>query len=83
MNEFALTISDAEKPVVDDLQVNITRLATRVGYSTSHLSRVFAKKTAPSLKCARKLAAALKLSVEDLSLRIEEGRIRATQISRG
>ncbi len=79
MNEFTLLIRDAAEPPPQHLQINITRLATQMGYSPSHLSRVLAHKTTPSLRCVQKIATTLQLNINDLCKMLEEGRISATK----
>ena len=56
-----MTISD--KKVKIPQRINLSRLAMRTGYSLSHLSRVFAGYTTPSMKCIRQMATVLSLSI--------------------
>jgi transcriptional regulator with XRE-family HTH domain len=75
---FQLTISDSKvrKPRTE---VNLTRLAMNTGYSKSHISRVFAQKTAPSMACLEKIAEALGYDIITLYRLIKERRIYAAK----
>jgi len=64
--EFTLTIKDPEPNRPSGMKINISRLAIQTGYSISHLSRVFTKKTTPSVKCLGELSLVLKMNIADL-----------------
>lgn len=51
--------------------VDLTDLAAITEYSKSHLSRVFAQKTNPSVPCLTALANALDLSLDDTVQKIQ------------
>lgn len=54
---------------------NLSRLSLQTGYSVSHLSRVFAKKTVPSLCCLATLSEVLGVSMTILFDSINERKI--------
>jgi hypothetical protein len=54
--------------------INLSRLSRDTGYTLAHVSRVFSLTRAPSLRCAKKMAKALKITVDQLIKLIETGR---------
>lgn len=72
MYGFTLTTKKDRTPKI--VKVNLTRIQQMTGYSKSHLSRVFARKTAPSVKCAVAIAEALDMTVDNLLLRLRSKR---------
>ena len=75
MGDFSLTIKSGDVPKSEKIRINITRLSYITGYDKSHISRVFARKSKPSVTCLEKLAKALGLGFEELHVIIAEGRI--------
>lgn len=72
MYGFTLTTKKDRTPKI--VKVNLTRVHQATGYSKSHLSRVFARKTAPSVSCAVAIAEALDMTVDNLLLRLRSKR---------
>lgn len=64
--DFTVIISD-RKNVKKRVLIVVSRLAKETGYSKSHVSRIFAGKTTPSLKCLVKISIALKISLDELA----------------
>lgn len=78
MTGFTLTITDeVPQGLKLDLpkKVNLTRLARQTGYSLSHLSRVFKGQTTPSVECLGALSTHLGVSMDELKVAIDEGKI--------
>jgi transcriptional regulator with XRE-family HTH domain len=75
---FQLTISDS-KVRKTKMEVNFRRLATNTGYSVSHISRIFARKTTPSLVCLERIAEALGYDITTLRDLIKDRRIYAAK----
>lgn len=80
MKKLTITIKDSV-PKKPKTEVNITRLSHITGYSKSHLSRVFAGITKPSISCLCKLAKVMDLSIGDLYKSIQGGKIGVTKTS--
>ena len=55
--------------------VNATRVAGQTGYSRSHISRVFGRKTQPSFSCLVAISDALGITIDELARRIKERKI--------
>ena len=71
-----MTITDREpeeKPT--RYKVNLTRLSHSTRYSLSHLSRVFARKTNPSVPCLRAIAIQMGLTMDEVEKAIKERRV--------
>ena len=51
--------------------INLTRIAGQTGYSKSHLSRIFSRKTNPSFSCLVAITDALALTVDETARRIK------------
>lgn len=72
--EFVMTINT--KTVPNKVRVgNLSRLSLQTGYSLSHLSRVFAKKTVPSIACLSILAKVLGTNIVVLLDLINERKV--------
>ena len=61
------------------MDINLSRLAFDTGYSISHLSRVFSRENGLSVTCLTKVAKALKLSMEDVLKKLEEGEFNVAE----
>jgi len=71
---FTLTITDRAPSKPNALiWVNLSRVAHLTGYSISHLSRVFARQTIPSLKCIKSTSEALGMDVGTFVDKLERG----------
>lgn len=62
-------------------KINLTRLSHTTGYSLSHLSRIFGKKTNPSVKCLESIAVALGMELGDLNVAIKNRRLSIVKSS--
>lgn len=54
--------------------INLSEIAREVGLQPSHLSRIFKGQRTPSLRAARNIAAALGMTLDDLTMAL--GRIK-------
>jgi len=70
---LVLQITDKEEvPRLTLGNLHIRRIATRTGYSISHISKVFAHKCNPSVPCLRALADEFGLSLDEMEKLLRE-----------
>jgi transcriptional regulator with XRE-family HTH domain len=66
--QFIIDTRPANRPKI--IFINLQRIADMTGYSRSHMSRVFSRKTNPSFSCLMAIAEALGLKIDDTAQRI-------------
>lgn len=66
--EMSIIISSPKKKRV--ITISRSGLARDTGYDKSHISRVFAGKTKPSLECVQAMAKALGITVDELTNKV-------------
>ena len=59
--------------------VNLSKLSRITGYHKSHLSRVFAKKTAPSVPCLSAIAEATGLTLDETWAKVRGSKFRTSR----